>query len=91
AHEFSQAPHLSDLISLLPSDIAIINYQLRAEQKEIKFILTALNEEVLIEYALEIYETYGIVGEASETRWMIQKPATKFTQTNVLEVVINYA
>jgi len=90
-HEFSQAPHLSDLFSLLPSDIAIVNYQLRAEQKEIKFILTALNEEVLIEYALEIYETYGIVGEASETRWMIQKPTTKFTQTNVLEVVINYA
>lgn len=91
-YEFSQAPHLRDLVSIMSPDISLVNYQLRAEQKEIKFVLTALSEEALIEYALDIYESFGVINDTpSETRWMVLKPTTSFTQPYVLEVVINYA
>ncbi|MDI6452594.1 type IV pilus biogenesis protein PilM [Peloplasma aerotolerans] len=90
--EHSQSPYLLDLITEMGANIELMNYKTNAIGNEIVFTITASTEYELYEYLIQIYEEYGIIeGNSDMTRWMVNAPSHKFTQTLVMEVTVNHA
>jgi len=87
----SPSPYLTDLFTLLGSEVGVINYQMRTTQKEIILIITSHSEQALYEYVIDIYESYGMTTTPNDGRWMIERPSQRMTQPLVLEVTIRYA
>ena len=68
------------------------NLVANAQTKTITLLVSGNTQLDLNEYAIRIYESYGISAyDNSETRWIIEEPEVAFLSDVLMEVTITYA
>jgi type IV pilus assembly protein PilM len=90
--EMNYRSHVIDLIIEIDENISLDHIDIDAQTKTITLLLSGHTQLDLDEYALRIYETYGLSSyDNSQSRWILEEPTVEFLSELLMEVTIIYA
>lgn len=91
-NEMSYRSHVIDIILETDTSVSLDHIDIDAQTKTITLLVSGNTQLDLNEYAIRIYESYGISAyDNSETRWIIEEPEVAFLSDVLMEVTITYA
>ena len=90
--EMSYRSHMIDLITELDTYIFLDHVEVDAKSNTITILVSGYTALDLNEYAIRIYEAYGILdNDHHPNRWITEEPEISFLSELLMEVTINYA
>lgn len=89
----SQSPskYILDIMDVTDMNVDIRKIAIDDEDYKIIITITSDNEGNLYDYAINLYEDYGITGDSDPNLWILGEPDIRIVSNQTMEVTVYYA